>query len=283
MNNKPVSAEGYDDEQTALIKSTCLYLATKLGDIIDELVVIGGLVPTLLIDPASLPENTEAHVGTMDLDLGLAMALIGTGRYRKLTENLRSAGFTPDINKEGHPTRQRWRFGENERITVDFLIQPDLEEDKGGMLKSIESDFAAIIAPGLHLAFRDRIRINISGLTIINENASRDIWVCGPGAYVVLKALAFFSRGENKDAYDLFYLIHNIDGGIQRVSEHLAVLKNDDDTRKAVNILRNDFLDINGIGPRRVAEFVSGGADENIQADVVGDIRLLFNALDIEA
>jgi hypothetical protein len=41
----------------------------------DELVVVGGLVPSLLIDQEKLPENVTAHVGTLDLDLGLAFAL----------------------------------------------------------------------------------------------------------------------------------------------------------------------------------------------------------------
>jgi hypothetical protein len=33
-------------------------------------------------------------------------------------------------------------------------------------------------------------------------------------AYVVLKALAFDSRGENKDAYDLFYVVRNYGVGL---------------------------------------------------------------------
>ena len=43
-------------------------LATKLGDLMDDLVVVGGLVPSQLIDQASLPEGADAHAGTTDLD-----------------------------------------------------------------------------------------------------------------------------------------------------------------------------------------------------------------------
>ena len=74
---------------------------------------------------------------------------------------------------------------------------------------NIEKDFAAIISPGLKFAFQDRRRVRIAGKTIFGENASREVWVCGPGAFVVLKALAFKGRGENKDAYDLYYLVRN--------------------------------------------------------------------------
>ena len=44
MSDKPTTAAGYKSEQIELVRATCLYVATKLGDIMDELVVIGGLV-----------------------------------------------------------------------------------------------------------------------------------------------------------------------------------------------------------------------------------------------
>ena len=65
MADKPTTSDGYKSEQAELIRATCLYVATKLGDIMDELVVIGGLVPSLLIKQDELPEETDAHVGTM--------------------------------------------------------------------------------------------------------------------------------------------------------------------------------------------------------------------------
>ena len=66
MPEKPTTAAGYPPDQVARVKATCLYLATKLGDLMPELVVVGGLVPSLLIDQQNLPENVTAHVGTMD-------------------------------------------------------------------------------------------------------------------------------------------------------------------------------------------------------------------------
>jgi hypothetical protein len=79
MAEKPSTAAGYPPEQVARVKATCLYLATKLGDLMSELVVVGGLAPSLLIDQEKLPENVTADVGTMDL--GLAFALVGEARY----------------------------------------------------------------------------------------------------------------------------------------------------------------------------------------------------------
>jgi hypothetical protein len=279
MADKPKRASEYKSEQVELVRSTCLYVATKLGDLMDEVVVVGGLVPSLLIDQGALPEGAAAHVGTMDLDVGLKLALLDEGRYRTLTERLRDAGFAQDQTEEGRPTRQRWRVTGLGSVTVDFLIPPSLATDQGGKLRDIENDFAAIIAPGLKLAFQDRRRIWIEGKTIFGEKAAREVWVCGPGAFVVLKALAFLGRGENKDAYDLYYLVRNFGAGVEDVVACLRPLLGDDEAKKALQVLRDDFLDHDGVGPRRVAEFLRGGPDEETQADVVGFVAALLDVV----
>lgn len=279
MADKPKRASEYKSEQVEFVRATCLYVATKLGDLMDEVVVVGGLVPSLLIDQETLPEGSSAHVGTLDLDVGLKLALLDHGRYRTLTERLRDAGFVQDQTETGQPTRQRWRVTGLGSVTVDFLIPPSLVTDQGGKLRDIEKDFAAIIAPGLKLAFQDRRRVRIEGETIFGEKASREVWVCGPGAFVVLKALAFLGRGENKDAYDLYYFIRNFGAGVEDVADCLRPLLGDDEAQRALQVLRDDFLEHDGVGPRRVAEFLQGGPDDDIQADVVGFVSELVRSL----
>jgi predicted nucleotidyltransferase len=247
----------------------------------DELVVVGGLVPSLIIDQSTLSPETDAHVGTMDLDVGLTLAIFDEKRYEALSERLRRAGFVPDTNEEGRLTNQRWKITNFGHVTVDFLIPPsDDDRDQGGKLKHIQSDFAAIVTPGLRLAFSDRQRIILSGRTIIGEEASREIWVCGPGAYTVLKALAFDGRGENKDAYDLFYVLRNYGAGIGDIVARLRPLLPESEAIKAIDILKRDFLSQDGLGPRRVSEFIHGAPDDDTQADVVGFVRMLLKGLD---
>jgi len=57
MPDKPTTAAGYKSEQVELVRATGLYVATKLGDMMDDLVIIGGLVPSLIVDQAALPED----------------------------------------------------------------------------------------------------------------------------------------------------------------------------------------------------------------------------------
>ena len=96
-------------EQMVFVRRTCLYMATKLGDLLDEIVVAGGLVPYLLDNgQENLPVGLEPHAGTMGLDLGLAVAVLN----RELGDRLRDAGFEPDVNAQGnsHPF-MRLQFG----------------------------------------------------------------------------------------------------------------------------------------------------------------------------
>ena len=98
-------------------------------------------------------------------------------------------------------------------------------------------------------------------------------------AYIVLKALAFSLRGENKDAYDLFYVVRNFGTGVGEIADLLRPILDDSDTKNAISVLRKDFTNHNGLGPRRVAEFLTGGQDDTVQADVVGYIDSLLRAL----
>ena len=95
-------------------------------------------------------------------------------------------------------------------------------------IKYIEHDFAAVITPGLRLAFLDRQEILLSGETIFGEKAQRPIWVSGPGAFVVLRALAFRMRGENKDAYDLYYHIRNYGTGAHQIADAMKKVLGDE-------------------------------------------------------
>lgn len=279
MADKPKTASGYKSEHVELVRAMCLYVATKLGDMMDDLLIVGGLVPSLIIDQEQLGEDVAAHVGTMDLDVGLQVALLKEGRYRLLTERLRGAGFEMDKNDVGNPTRQRWAIANAGRVTIDFLIQPTLEGDKGGKLRDLEPDFAAIIAPGLRCAFRDRTQVTLKGTTLFGEKATRELWVCDAGAYVVLKALAFDGRGENKDAYDLYYVVRNYGAGPIDVAARLQPLLDDVDAQRALAVLKRDFSEPDAVGPMRVASFVTGAKDDALQADVVGFIGQMIAML----
>jgi hypothetical protein len=278
---KPRTAAGYDATHVTKVREACLYLATKVGDLLGELVIVGGLVPSLIVDQRQ--EGLQRHIGTLDLDVGLEVAILEEGRYAELTERLRAAGFGPDTNERGNITRQRWKIDGPPKVTLDFLIAPTRPGDEGGHLRNLQDDFAAVIAPGLRLAFRDSKTVRLAERTIRGERAERSVLVCGAGAFVVMKALAFRNRGENKDAYDLSYVVRNYGEGVGDVAGLLAPLMEDPEAQKAVGFLREDFAAIDSLGPRRVSEFLFDARHDEEEGKVWSAVQDLLRFLDEKA
>jgi hypothetical protein len=279
MSPKPSTASDYSTHQLNLVHSVCLYISTVIGDYINDLVIVGGLVPNLIISQAPLPEGAEAHVGTQDLDIGFSLGALNSDRYHEIAERLRRAEFIPDENENLNPTIQRWKLDKPVNVTVDFLIPQTNRDEIGGTIKHLEKDFGAVITPGLELAFQDRINLSIAGTTPFGEKAERDIWVCGPGAYIILKAMAFDSRGEGKDAYDLFYVVRNFGSGHEEVLQHLLPLIQNEHGKKAIDILKRDFSNPSLVGSVRVARFIHGQPNEETQVEVAGLINQVLHRI----
>lgn len=187
MAGKPPSSAGYRPEDLDLVRRTTLYFATRFGDLLDDLTIAGGFVPSLLVPTP--PPDVARHVGTKDLDLGLQLALLDDQGCAALTERLIQAGFRHDLNERGNPRQQAWLVDLTPGVSavVEFLVPPRSEADRPGRLAHLDQGLAAIVVPGLELVAGDRMRVTIEGLTLFDEPAERDVWVCGPGAFVILR------------------------------------------------------------------------------------------------
>lgn len=257
---KPRHRSGYSAEEYEQVKAVCLTVAVTLGAYRDDFCIVGGLVPALLIDVArgagAADADDERHPGTNDLDIGLALALLDDARYAEVSARLRAEGFEPDTNDAGNKTVQRWRLGDL-KVTIDFLVPPASDQDDQVRLQNLEEDFGALITPGLELAFDERVDVELDGFTLHGERARRTIPVCGPAAFVVLKALALGDRAEPKDAYDLVYVIRHPPDGDRTIAERLARHAEGHAAivARALGLLARDFDGPDGIGPRRTARF----------------------------
>ncbi len=279
MAEKNRTKDDYPKDSIALVKAGLLFVAVKLGDLLDEIVVVGGVVPSLLIDQARAQER---HVGTTDLDLAFALTILDDERYRDLAQRFRDAGFAPATKADGKTARQTWQLdGKLGRITVDFLIPRSSKADPRRLLQDLEKDFAAIRTRGLEVAFLDRVPADLEGVTIEGDHAARTIHVAGVAAMLVLKAFAFANRGAEKDAYDLFYLVRET--GAEQVATTLAryTIHADvgEDVRAALEILKRDFTDPDGVGAGSVARFLGDDANEEVRADVAGQLAAVLRRL----
>lgn len=281
-SDKPRHRSGYSAEGTALVVSACLSVAVTLGAYLEDVCIIGGLVPPLLIDlQYGSPDVDKPHPGTNDLDIGLALAVLDDERYAELAGRLRQEGFAPDRNAQGNVTVQRWSMGRL-KVTIDFLIPPAPNQSPALRIQPLEGDFGAIVTPGLELAFEERVMIELDGPTLTGERARRAVPVCGAGAFTTLKALAFGDRGEPKDAYDLVYVLRGSPGGpsavagciVEHADAHGHIVE------RALGLLARDFTGPDSIGPRRAAEFDVTGEEtpEEAAADANGYVADLLTA-----
>jgi len=196
-------------------------------------------------------------------------------RYEALEKRLCAAGFTPDQNENGFVTRQRWRAG---NVLVDLLMAPVDSNATPGRIQNLTPTMAAIVVPGIELAHLDAVRVRVSGEALHGGLAERDVAVCGAGAFVILKALAFRSRGEEKDAHDLTYVLET--AGIDEVARRISTFPSSTHLDNAFETLRSDFTSADAVGPVRLAKFRSGGANEGLQAESAARVRELLRKLD---
>jgi hypothetical protein len=254
----------------------CLYVATILGDLQDDVVVVGGLVPYLIVDQTRLTA-AQRHVGTRDLDLGLSIAILDDRRYQEIAERLRQRGFRQAANERGNLTRQTWRL-EPGLITLDFLIAPLSPGQRPGSLQNLEPDFAAIVMPALPLAFLDVLPVTIDDLTPTGERARREVRVAGPAAFVTMKAHAFRIRGANKDAYDLVYvLLYHGAEPITEVALAFRKLAAQPEAQAALRFLEEDFASADHLGPKRHAEFLGARDNIDLRQDAFGVVQAFLH------
>lgn len=280
---KPRHRSGYSREETEQVEMVCLTVIGALGAYVDDLCVVGGLVPVLLIDRRLGLDDTEEdrHPGTNDFDVGLSIALLDEERYVEVSKRLRAEGFGPDENESGNEVRQRWRL-EDLEVTVDFLMAPPPGHADDERLHDLEPDLAALVTQGLDLAFEEKIDVELDGTTIRGEKLRRMIPVCGPAAFLILKALAFADRMEHKDAFDLLYLLRRFPDSPAAIVEQLALHASHDEkaVEAALAALANDFDEIDSIGPRRAAEFSAETPEgmDALAADAHGYVDDLLRA-----
>ncbi|MEW6351448.1 MAG: nucleotidyl transferase AbiEii/AbiGii toxin family protein [Thermodesulfobacteriota bacterium] len=272
---KPTTADGYTPDMLEVVRSTCLTIATVLGDLMEEIVIVGGLVPSLLLDADVAPDDPYGpHVGTADVDVALSVTLLNEERYKEVSEKLRRAGFEPDEKESGRKTRHRWKMSRGGKVgTVEFLMEPVEPDQTGGKIQSLEGDFGAVTMRGMHLAFQDVERVTFKGTTLKGDTAERSVKVCGPGAFVILKALAIQGRSEPKDAYDIFMVLRNYKDGAASVAARLVPLHDDEDVNHGLEILESNFGKATDTGPSRMARFLRREDDQDLREDVVSYVR----------
>jgi hypothetical protein len=269
MSEHPTrSAYTPDSRQRVIHAATTL---AKTLDVLVELsVIVGGLVPTALEELRVFDAVEEPHIGTLDLDVALAIAIRGSEDAAEIHRPIEAARFRPA--EEGNREHAAWRWVSDGEpgVLLEFLVDSDDARAASGRIVEVGNDLGALAARGIRLALA-------APLPWVLQPASADraaplaVNVCAPAPFVVLKSFAVQGRDPRKakDAYDLDHVLRNSNSRATLATE-LVALGDPYTVRDAMDYLRANFGREDARGPRDLETFLEAGDDPARRADCVG-------------
>jgi len=231
--------EDYSPEHLGRLKHMLAGIYAAFGSISEDLYLVGGLVPDLLVKN-KLP-YLKGYLGTLDIDLAIKFAVSQKRKYKNFYKILRSMGFEKQKTADGMDVMNHSfiKYESGYKPVVIDLITDDNFEPASDKLKEIAPDVDAVKFRGVYLVFNDFI------VRDIGQVQKKTIQVKIPNIipFLTLKAFAY-SDQENKaakDAYDIWYTIVNFKNGPFSVREELAIYRDNKDVRDAFQAIYRHF------------------------------------------
>jgi len=195
-----ISRTDYAAETVEAARSVMLELVRLLGEYRDDLVIIGGWVPDLL-----LPGSGRKYIGSIDVDLAVNHRKISEAGYRSILEHLTKRGYT-----RGDQPYIFFRTvvvaGREIKVQVDLLAG-----EYGGTGKSRRHQRVQDIMPrkarGCDLAFEMASEVTIEGTLPGGGKDTVVVRVAGIVPFIVMKAMALTDRLKEKDAWDIWFCL----------------------------------------------------------------------------
>jgi hypothetical protein len=246
-----VSKSQYGEREVNACKSVLLELVHLLGEIKDEIVIIGGWTPAFL-----LPQSDIPHVGSLDIDVALNFSRIPDDTYQTILQAFMSRGYIQDKEQPFRFFRTVKIDGEESiNIEVDLMAGEYGGTGKGRRTQKIQ-DVRARKARGCDLAFESFVTITLEGDLPDGGRDKVSFKVAGMVPFLVMKGMALYERMKEKDAYDIFYCIDNYPGGTYKLAEEFSAHLKNKLTLEGLGKIKAKFGSVEHIGPKWVADFL---------------------------
>lgn len=284
------SAAEYDPMVTSQLTAEAVRVLRAFGFANSHAIVVGGLVPPLLVPEPDV--GIEPHIGTQDLDLCLSVALVegDVGSYDRLEKCLRDAQFEM-VKENGHSVSWRWRGGKSIPLIVEFFCPPGPDREPGKLYRPggvVGGKLSALTLSAGRLIDLDVREVEVEvDLPGGGGRTRHTLKVVGPAAYLAAKGDALRRRNKNKDAYDIVWLAEAWPGGQQALADEIkrSRIAAEPEFLGALNVLREEFADVDAAGVVKYARFVAEDADarESAAQKAVGAVKALLDALNAPA
>lgn len=182
-------------------------------------------------------------------------------------------------------------------MVVDLLC--DANRDQGGQVLSLpgERRLSALTIPGAHLVVADYVEVELTAVLRDDRGgATETVRVANMVPFIMLKALAYEDRVEEKDAYDLISCLMHYGGGPEGVAaqfrDRLAQWPDEPLRVRAVEMVRARFASdpipssASKVGPTNSARFLADpgrrGLDAPHRQDAATVVELFLTALEVK-
>jgi len=274
-----VTYRDYSADQVEAAKSVLLELVRLLGEYRDDIVVVGGWVPQLL-----LPQHPKRHVGSIDVDLALNHRNLREIGYASIQKLLLGRGYETDP-RQPFIFHRTVMVGERPiRVEVDFLAG-EYEGTSAKHRTQPVQEGRARKARGCDLAFDLFVETEIEGQLPEGGRDHVRVRVSSVVAFLVMKGMALHDRLKEKDAWDIYFTLTNypgsIDGLIREIGPHLGHGL----VREGLWKIADKFATPEHVGPKFVADFedpLSGEERAILIRDAYERVDYLVRALGIK-
>ena len=238
----------YTAEAVEAARSVLLELNHLLGEYRDDIVVIGGWVPELLISRAEI-----RHVGSMDVDLALNHRTLQEAGYRTIQELLLSRGYQQ--GKQPFVFHRIVRVGDRV-ISVEVDLLAGEYEGTGDAHRTQKvQDVRARKARGADLAFEMAREVVVIGTLPSGGKDTATVRVAAIVPFLIMKGMALHDRLKEKDAWDIYFCLRYYPGGLDALIEEFRPHLNHGLVQEGLRKIEEKFASPEHVGPRFVANF----------------------------
>lgn len=275
-----VGARDYSSDTVEAARSVLIEVAHALGEYRKHAVLVGGWVPSVLIERPIVP-----HVGSVDVDLALDVRKIGAPRYKALLQTLTDCGYSPSDKAGFQYVRDvRTRSGRTIRIPLDLLAGEYGGRGKRHQTQRIQNARARK-ARGADLAFERPVVVPLAGTLPDGRRDTVQFQVADPISFLVMKGMALSSRTDKpKDAYDIAWLIRHWPGGPTSLKDIAAPWLRNRLFLEGFGKIRSKFSSPDDFGPTSVVAFhevVDAEEKARVARDAFETVRELLDRLGI--
>lgn len=270
-----VTKDDYQAELVEAARSVMIELIHLLGEFRQDIVLVGGWVPSLLF-----PDSTPPHLGSTDIDLALNHKKIKQDSYHTICKIL----LERDYKETSQPyvfKREVIRHGKTYEVQVDLLAGEYEGAGKSHRHQRVQ-DAMARKARGCDLAFEQYVQVKLEGVL---PNGSKDSVVFNVASiipFIVMKGMAIANRLKEKDAWDINFCLQNYPGGVKAAAKAFKPFLAHGLVQEGLKKIADKFDSVDHVGPVFVTDFekINDPEERQIrQREVFERMQLFFSML----